>query len=437
MEFTLLDLTKRSFGIEIETFGRERYEVADALCDAGIPCTIQEYNHEVCSDWKIVSDSSVYNGFELVSPPLKGEEGFSTVRKVFGVLSTLGLQVDRRCGFHVHVDANDLTAPDLLCIARRYGNFEHYIDAVMPPSRRLDKNHYCLSMNHFFDNYSETINQCRYPDDFARKIDDRYYKVNICSFNRHGTIEFRQHSGTVDVTKAINWIMFCLHITEDTKQHNRTAELDSRNIYLNEAAATRFRRIIEMLLNGEDLATIADTCDVRLSTLREIIKQRVRSMGYTINRVNAGLIKISIPEGGVGTVFTTKEKTPPNIDDFPVVNRNPFDQMDSNIVDYFKRRAQILVHEHLPEGWELENCVDNTEISQDTTPTTNVESSTIANQVVEEEQEGEGIPIFSDSEAERLAAEWGDYSGDYNIRILTQGEVDLILNPVPYYPIII
>lgn len=34
----------------------------------------------------------------------------------------------------------------------------------------------------------------------------RYHKLNLVSLWVHGTIEFRQHSGTVDADKAVNWI---------------------------------------------------------------------------------------------------------------------------------------------------------------------------------------------------------------------------------------
>ena len=34
----------------------------------------------------------------------------------------------------------------------------------------------------------------------------RYYKINFQAFATHGTIEFRQHSGTLDADKAANWV---------------------------------------------------------------------------------------------------------------------------------------------------------------------------------------------------------------------------------------
>lgn len=37
---------------------------------------------------------------------------------------------------------------------------------------------------------------------------NRYKKVNLKSYFRHGTVEFRQHSGTIEYTKISNWVLF-------------------------------------------------------------------------------------------------------------------------------------------------------------------------------------------------------------------------------------
>ena len=43
---------------------------------------------------------------------------------------------------------------------------------------------------------------------------DRYFKVNPISYDRHKTIEFRQHSGTTDYEKISNWILFLAKLVE-------------------------------------------------------------------------------------------------------------------------------------------------------------------------------------------------------------------------------
>ena len=38
---------------------------------------------------------------------------------------------------------------------------------------------------------------------------NRYKTVNVCAYGRHGTIEFRQHQGTTNADKILNWLAFC------------------------------------------------------------------------------------------------------------------------------------------------------------------------------------------------------------------------------------
>ena len=42
-------------------------------------------------------------GIELVSPPLKGEKGFETIRKICAILHKFNVKINKSCGLHVHV----------------------------------------------------------------------------------------------------------------------------------------------------------------------------------------------------------------------------------------------------------------------------------------------------------------------------------------------
>ena len=47
------------------------------------------------------------------------------------------------------------------------------------------------------------------PDDGQQWwTSDTYYKVNAESYSIHNTVEFRQHSGTIEIEKMENWIRF-------------------------------------------------------------------------------------------------------------------------------------------------------------------------------------------------------------------------------------
>jgi hypothetical protein len=206
----------RSFGIEVECFGCTMEVAKSAIEAAGIGINIEGYNHQLRSDWKIVTDASVNNGFEVVSPILSGNDGLNQVRKVARALISVGARVDKRCGFHVHVDARDLSGADLAHCVRRYAAHENQIDTFMPNSRRGTLNSYCRSMTPVVDVLEGTI-----PSASARavagRVHDRFYKLNLCAYLRHSTIEFRQHSGTVDARKMVNWIIFCVTFVEDSR----------------------------------------------------------------------------------------------------------------------------------------------------------------------------------------------------------------------------
>ena len=197
----------RRFGVEIELVGTTIPRVQDAFDAAGIDLVQQEYNHRTATCWKIVPDSSLtLGGFEVVSPILVGEAGLQTVRKVAAALNAAGASVDRSCGFHVHVDARDLGIDSIVQVAARYNRFENDINTFMPASRRESR--YCQPISNLFENHSiERI--LRGGTGYLAHV-DRHHKVNLAAFARHGTVEFRQHSGTVNANKMEKWVRFCL-----------------------------------------------------------------------------------------------------------------------------------------------------------------------------------------------------------------------------------
>lgn len=226
--------SNRKFGIELEliTRGLSSTGLASYLSDNGIPCLSEGYNHETKPHWKIVPDSSLpMGGKELVSPILQGQEGIETVEKVCDILGKCGAKVSKNCGFHVHVDAHDLTAKHILNVVERYIKFEQQIDLFMPKSRRGNVNRFCRQVGR--SNLADALYYAADEGYLAEVIAEnsrerfnnhelftscRYYKINLASLCRHGTIEFRQHSGTVKFNKVHSWINFCLAFVEASSQ---------------------------------------------------------------------------------------------------------------------------------------------------------------------------------------------------------------------------
>jgi hypothetical protein len=221
----------RTFGIEIEGLGLTRQTAASAIAAAGITCRAEEYGHGTPRDWKVVSDLSLRDNrgnrtelsFEVVSPILSGPEGLAQVRTVMDALNAAGAKVNKSTGLHVHIGAADFTVAEIRNIAKNYVLFEDFFDAIQPPSRRASNNTMIESnrqrMGGAYDNPAayravEQLDACTTIDEIIRATNPgastngsgRYAKLNLVSLWVHGTIEFRQHSGTVEADKAIAWI---------------------------------------------------------------------------------------------------------------------------------------------------------------------------------------------------------------------------------------
>lgn len=205
----------RKFGIELEIVDINQQTALRALRAVGINVQAEAYNHTTREHWKFVSDASVRNGFEVVSPVLRGEAGIEEAMTVAEALSDAGATVNRSCGFHVHFDAADLSVADVKAIVHRYADHEAEIDAFMPPSRRGNTNTYCESVTRFLN---RRFDNARTFDELAAAQPGRYFKVNLQSYRCHGTLEFRQHSGTVNANKVANWVCFLGEFIDQCKR---------------------------------------------------------------------------------------------------------------------------------------------------------------------------------------------------------------------------
>lgn len=203
----VLDYTfNQRFGVEIEAYNCTKEKLARELREAGISVSISDYSHATTSFWKLVSDGSLdgNNTFELVSPILVGENGLKELETVCWVLEFCQVKVNRSCGFHVHFDASGFDIDTWKNLALSYKHIEQLIDSFMPESRR--NNRYCRALNGIDDHIirsADTISELQ-----RAFRNDRYYKLNLEAFSRHRTVEFRQHSGTIDFTKMEKWTHF-------------------------------------------------------------------------------------------------------------------------------------------------------------------------------------------------------------------------------------
>ena len=242
----------RTFGVEIEFGLKSDLHSQDFKAEfemrTGETLKLMTGSYNTGNDsnaWILGYDSTVsvpnYRGYELKSPPIKLSE-IDRLKKVYEYLSEVG-KVNKSCGQHVHIDANDLTFKQQKKVLIAYLVNEDVIDMMHPMSRRFGMDQYnrrvsvgsqyCGSgigrqqitssmteesstlfsrlMNHY---KSVVVNECIKKIKKSRSV--RRLKANgfaekysnVKFDERYGTIEFRQHAGTLEFSKISNWIVF-------------------------------------------------------------------------------------------------------------------------------------------------------------------------------------------------------------------------------------
>lgn len=247
-----------TFGIELEIVPQAGYEagfkarIVRALQTAGINAYSSYYSGRAYSVWQIKDDSSVsiyrngcyYPGCEVVSPVLDAnDESWATIKTVCDVLEANGATANLKCGMHVHVGISRLNTMQVRNILLAYGTFAPQIESVLPRSRRSGgrAQQWCRQL---WDNFTQRafvqrLQECGSVSEMAAVIysrHTRYCAISLAAYQRIGTIEFRQHSGTANAEKAINWAKWCVAFVEKfsnvdvTQSHQQTVSLNDQDV---------------------------------------------------------------------------------------------------------------------------------------------------------------------------------------------------------------
>lgn len=225
-----------NFGIELELSTGTHHSVDNIVSILNSASSIGaiDLTHSVAEAkrrndvWRITYDTSLScprggedcNKFELISPILKGGRGLTEVHKVLKALNTISsVEVGKSMGYHVHVDVSSLSCHELVKVCKNFIKYEKAMDSVMPPSRREDIQLYCKSNEKAINSVDPhgALAQCQSKVELAEVMNPaepgrkRYFKLNLQNLvtGRQPTIEFRQHSGSSNISKIKNWIRFC------------------------------------------------------------------------------------------------------------------------------------------------------------------------------------------------------------------------------------
>jgi len=238
-----------TFGLEVETYGRNKELVNRALIDNGIKGCI------------VKPDGTPNVDCEIVLPPLAPcDFAFDYIKKVCRVLEDIGCRINRQCGLHVHISnaqtlhanptnlssssiqytertsrfingseyyADPMDAVAVKDIMTRYAKSQPTINSMFPRSRT--SNRYCSTM------HLDRLNSARTIEQLRDATVGKFSVINLLHW-QNGTIEFRQASGTIEADKIIKWVLFLInlvhHTIENRIENGQTSETISTPVQL-------------------------------------------------------------------------------------------------------------------------------------------------------------------------------------------------------------
>jgi len=181
----------KTYGIELETSSISIRTAQSALDAVGL-------------NWACKPDGTRGVDAEAVSPILSDERLNESITAARALLKA-GATVNKQTGYHVHIGADHYGNDGIAALVRNWYTAANAIGALVAPSRL--NNHFC---NHnlseaIIDQWTESIRNGRI-DNAGR---GRYQSLNLDSYARHGTVEFRLHHGTLNGKKIQAWAEFC------------------------------------------------------------------------------------------------------------------------------------------------------------------------------------------------------------------------------------
>lgn len=221
------DIACRQFGFEAEFHRPGINEAMRLLRNAGFYTSRENQpGRGTQGSWHVKPDMSV-RGAEIASPVLdiSNAEHRNLVTSMCKTISTgaNAVVIDGRCGLHVHVDVSDLGVTEICNAVATYYSHQRAIERLV--GRRCTRMHSrSISFTNLETIYSTLVN--RHPNRsnhshhaFIGRDDVQprgagcpgwescpRTAVNVGSFPRLGTIEFRQHYMTLDPKMLLAWI---------------------------------------------------------------------------------------------------------------------------------------------------------------------------------------------------------------------------------------
>ena len=162
--------------------------------------------------WDLTEDGSLrYNGAEYVSRPTALSDVPEALQRLYNAMPA-SHTFSMRTSTHVHVNAQDLTFDQVWAVTLLYGLVEPFMYEYVGRNRQY--NIFCVPLNcSLSGEMGSTLAEA--SSQFSRPVPwSKYLGYNMASLNTHGTLEFRQMTGTNDLERLVTWVNMCHTVVE-------------------------------------------------------------------------------------------------------------------------------------------------------------------------------------------------------------------------------
>jgi len=227
-----------TYGLEFEVIDLTPRQAASAVSRAGITCSAQDSNHTTSPVCKAVRDGSLPDGSAEVVSPILTPDSLNEAQTVARALVGAGARVTKSAGFHVHMGYANIGTPALANLVVNYYAVHHATAMLVAPSRLNSR--WCRVLT---PEYAHRTADAIRDANFSFGGAARYYSLNLNSVDRHGTVEFRLHQGTLNATKALAWVNYLTALV------NHSANGENWEHYAQWEAMPALERVSQVLMD--------------------------------------------------------------------------------------------------------------------------------------------------------------------------------------------
>ena len=272
---------------------------------------------------KVTSEYISGGGCEVALPPLEIGSDLTNqyMTRLYSFLESYG-RINKDCGHHVHIGLRPINISEqdffnnsiekfklqrnyyfqcttellqfetIKDVVLRYCLHQEFINSMLPKSRR--NNRFCrpINIDTCYDNIKASTNingiQRAIKHDSKPHYDntnDKFYAVNLLPYTPKNTIEFRQHGGTINAEKIINFSLTLKNFINYS--HNKRVKVVNQGELVNQPLTNIFRPRTK-LFKAFNLLQTEQGCTTR-DLMTECNIEDARSVRRTINTLRTRL----------------------------------------------------------------------------------------------------------------------------------------------------